>query len=117
MRARAIKVGAALVLAALAGGGVAWATGGDERDESVTGAAAERARAAALAHTGEGRVTGVERESDGGAAWEVEVARSDGSTSEVKLDERYGVVGVERESQDDDDGAEEAEKDDNEAGE
>ncbi|MGH2948729.1 MAG: hypothetical protein ACRDPC_21155 [Solirubrobacteraceae bacterium] len=117
MRSRAIKIGAAVVLAALAGGGVAWATAGDERDESVTGTAAERARAAALAHTGAGQVTGVERDSDGGAAWEVEVVRSDGSTSEVVLDERYGVVGVERDDENADDGAGDAESDDDEAGE
>jgi hypothetical protein len=112
MRARVVKIGAAVVLAALAGGGVAWATGGDEPDESVTGTAADRARVAALAHTGAGRVTGVERESDGRAAWEVEVARSDGSTSEVHLDARYDVVGVEREDEKDDEGAGDTENDD-----
>jgi hypothetical protein len=95
MRGRLIKIAAALVLlAGLTGGGVAWATAGDDEDEMVTGPAAERARAAALARVGEGRVTAVERENEGGAAFEVEVTRSDGSTVEVMLDASYGVVSV-----------------------
>jgi len=95
MRGRLIKIAAGLTLvAALAGGGVAWATAGDD-EESVTGPAADRARAAALRHVGAGRATGVERESEGGATWEVEVARADGSTVDVLLDAGYRVVGVE----------------------
>ena len=93
MRPRMIKIGAlVVVLAALAGGGVAWGTSGDD-DESVTGPGADRARAAALAHVGDGQVVGVEREGEGGAVWEVEITRSDGSTVEVALDENYKVVG------------------------
>jgi hypothetical protein len=97
MRARIAKIGAGLVLlAGLAGGGAAWATAGDDegdRDELVSGPAAERARAAALAHVGDGTITGVEREEEGEAVWEVEVARPDGSTVEVQLDAGYAVVG------------------------
>jgi hypothetical protein len=81
-----------VVLAALAGGGAAWGTSGDD-DENVTGPAADRARAAALAHVGQGQVVGVEREAEGGAVWEVEITRKDGSTVEVALDENYKVVG------------------------
>jgi uncharacterized membrane protein YkoI len=94
MRGRLIRIGAAVaVLGALAGGGVAWATAGDEDDDAmVTGRAAEQARTAALAHAGGGRVTGVEREDEDGAAWEVEVKRADGSTLEVMLDANYKVV-------------------------
>lgn len=92
MRPRIIKLGAVVVvLAALAGGGVAWGTAGDD-DENVTGPAADRARAAALAHV-DGQVVGVEREAEGAAVWEVEIKRSDGSTVEVALDESYNVVG------------------------
>jgi hypothetical protein len=112
MRTRLIKIGAALVvLAALAGGGVAWATAGDD-DEMVTGPAAERARAAALAHVGQGRVTGVEREDEDGAAWEVEVARSDGSTVEVMLDAGYDVVSSGGDDEEDDDEVGEGEGED-----
>jgi hypothetical protein len=101
MRARLIRVGAALiVLAALAGGGVAWATAGDD-DENVTGPGADKARAAALAHVGDGRVIAVERESEEGAAWEVEVARADGSMVEVVLDADFGVVATANEEDED----------------
>ena len=103
MPMRLMKIGAGAVLvAALAGGGAAWATSGDD-EGSVTGPAAERARAAALDHLGAGRATEVERESEGDAAWEVEVARVDGSTVEVLLDESYDVIGVESDSEDRDD--------------
>jgi hypothetical protein len=93
MRPKIIKLGAlVVVLAALAGGGVAWGTAGDD-DQNVTGPDADRARAAALAHVGDGRVVGVEREAEGAAVWEVEITRSDGSTVEVALDSNYDVVG------------------------
>lgn len=102
MRTRLIKIGAgAVVLAALAGGGVGWATSGDDDDQPATGPAAERARAAALAHVGGGTVIGVERESEGDAAWEVEVRRADGSVLELVLDERYSVVADATEGADD----------------
>lgn len=103
MRAR-VKVGAAVVLlGALAGGGAGWATAGgasagDDRDEVATGAAAERARAAAVAHLGGGRATGVERESEGREAWEVEVTRADGSTVDVSLDESYHAIAADPDS-------------------
>ncbi len=98
MRARMRKIPVAIVVvAALSAGGAAWATSGrvtagDDRDESVSGPGAERAGAAAVAHLGGGRVTGVERESEGREAWEVEVTRADGSTVDVSLDESYGVI-------------------------
>jgi uncharacterized membrane protein YkoI len=92
LRKRVVKIGAAVVvLAALAGGGAAWGTSGDD-DENVTGPAADKARATALAHV-DGQVVGVEREAEGGAVWEVEITRKDGSTVEVALDENYKVVG------------------------
>jgi hypothetical protein len=97
MRTRLVKVTAgAVLIAALAGGGVAWATAGDD-EGNVTGPAADRARAAALAHVGSGKATEVERE---GSSWEVEVQRADGSTLEVHLDSAYEVVGSETDSED-----------------
>ena len=94
MRARMLKLGGGAVLvAALAGGGAAWATAGGDGG-SATGPAADRASAAALAHVGGGKVTEVERESESGGAWEVEIRRPDGSTVEVVLDAGYGVLGA-----------------------
>lgn len=108
MRRRLLKIGAVVVvLGALAGGGVAWGTAGDD-DENVTGPDADRAKAAALAYVGDGQVVGVEQEGEGGA-WEVEITRPDGSTVEVALDQNYEVVGSGDEEDDDgpgdDDGA------------
>jgi len=98
MRRRLIKIGAGVaLLAALTGGGVAWATSGGE--ENVTGPEAERARAAALAHVGGGTAIGVERES---GAWEVEIRTADGSIVEVTLDGSYRVTGGDSEGDDSD---------------
>jgi hypothetical protein len=37
----------------------------------------------------------VERDSEQGATWEVEIANADGSTSDVRLDANYHVIVVE----------------------
>ena len=101
MRGRLVKlVAGAALLAAVAGGGVAWATAGDDDEGSATGPAADRARTAALAHVGGGEVTEVERDSEGGAVWEVEVERADGSTLEVRLNAAYTVIGAEADDED-----------------
>ena len=98
------KVGAAAAVAllAIAGGGVAIAAGGDDDDDAsdtpITGAALDRAEAAALAHTGGGRVTGTEV-GDEESRYEVEVTLADGSQVDVQLDERFRVVGDEREDE------------------
>ena len=42
-----------------------------------------------------GTANSVERDSENGATWEVEVRRTDGSTVDVRLDEAYGVVVIE----------------------
>ena len=41
-----------------------------------------------------GRVTSVERETDGGAAWEVQVTGPDGPPVDVALDRAYRIVGA-----------------------
>jgi hypothetical protein len=83
---------------ALAAGGVGAATafgGGDDGDQQATGPGAERAREAALALFPGGRANAVERDSENGATWEVEVTRADGRTVDVRLDNGYGLVVVE----------------------
>ena len=37
----------------------------------------------------------MERDSENGATWEVEVTRGDGTTVDVRLDENFGVVVIE----------------------
>ena len=99
MRGRMIKIGVGVVaVLALAGGGVAWATGGGDDDKPLTGPARERAITAALEHTRAGTVTETET-GDDGAAYGVEVRLDDGRQVEVELDENFNVIGQE---QDDD---------------
>ena len=77
------------------------ATSGDDDvgDDSgpITGEALERASEAALAHTGEGRVTETELD-DEDSYYEVEVTLDDGSQVDVQLDEDFNVVGSEADS-------------------
>ncbi len=92
--------GAALVLAAgLAG--VGRAVGGDDGDQNVSGPAADRAKAAAIKAFPGGRVNAVERDSEQGATWEVEVTRPDGKTVDVRLDANFQQVGVDSDSEED----------------
>jgi hypothetical protein len=103
-RERARKTGVALgvaVVAALGAGGaaIAQAGGGEEAENSVTGPRAEQARAAALRITNGGTANSVERDSENGATWEVEVTRPDGKTVDVRLDQRYKLVVVEGDSE------------------
>ena len=82
-----------LVLAAVAAG---IAIGGAGRDDEtpITGTALERASAAALAHTGGGRVTDTEAGDEEGP-YEVEVTLADGSRVDVHLDAAFNVLGDE----------------------
>jgi len=105
MRKRTVGVilGAAVLSTSVATG-VAFAGGGDDSGNqhegtSVTGPDADRATAAALTQTGGVRANAVERDSENGATWEVEVVNPDGSTSDVRLDASYQVVVVERDSE------------------
>ena len=98
------------ILAISAGGvGVAAATGGiggDDGDATVSGPGADQATAAALEITHGGTANSVERDSENGATWEVEVTKPDGNTVDVRLDESYGLVVVEGDSEQGDQGAE-----------
>jgi hypothetical protein len=99
-----IVPGAILAIAA-GGAGVAAATGGgDEGDQSLSGHGAEQATAAALQITHGGSANSVERDSENGATWEVEVTKPDGNTVDVRLDENYELVVVEGDSEDADQG-------------
>jgi hypothetical protein len=102
-----LAVAAVVAIGAVSAGIAIGSAGGDE--SPLTGAAYERATAAALAHTGGGAVTETET-GDDGAAFEVEIELADGTDVEVALDERFKVVGQER----DDDGAEDEDQADDE---
>jgi hypothetical protein len=94
-----------VVLALSAGGvGVAVAAGGGEdAKEQVSGPAADRAREAALA-AHPGTANAVERDSENGATWEVEITGDDGRTVDVRLDENYKVIVVEGDGEDEGEG-------------
>jgi hypothetical protein len=84
----------ALLVTGLAGGAAAVASG-DGEEGQVSGPAADRAVAAALAETGGGTANAVERDSENGAVWEVEVTKTDGSTVDVRLAADFSTVVVE----------------------
>jgi len=97
-RTALLSAGAAVVAVLGVGGGVAVATS-DDGEAEVTGPQADRAIAAALQVTHGGTANSVERDSENGATWEVEVRRPNGSTVDVRLDERFNLVVVEPDSE------------------
>ena len=84
--------GAAAAIALTAGAGLAGGFGGEDGgDVPITGEALTSASAAALAHTGGGRVTGTEV-GDEESYYEVEVTLADGRQVDVQLDRDFKVV-------------------------
>ena len=83
---------AAAIVAGGTGAGIAAANGGDDHEAPITGDALDKASAAALEHTGEGRVTETEV-GDEESYYEVEVTLDDGSQVDVQLDKSFDVVG------------------------
>jgi uncharacterized membrane protein YkoI len=101
-RTAAIIAGVAITGAVAAGGGIALATGGgDDSEPPISADALDEASAAALDHTGEGRVTDTEV-GDEESYYEVEVTLDDGSQVDVQLDEQFQVVSSENDGPDDD---------------
>ena len=90
----AVVAAAEIVALALGGAAIAGAAGGGDDDKSETpiaGQALDRASAAALDHTGGGKVTATEAGDEEGA-YEVEVTRADGSQVDVHLDKGFNVL-------------------------
>jgi len=97
-----LLIAGGVVAAAIAGTAVAAAGGDDDNEAPITGSALDRATAAALEHTREGRVTETEV-GDEDSYYEVEVTLDDGSQIDVQLDRDFQVVGDEVDSPGDDD--------------
>jgi len=81
---------------------------GEEKGENdsakmATGPDAERAKAAALQST-PGEAVAVERDSENGATWEVEVKKSDGVSADVRLDDAFKVLAAENDTEREDAG-------------
>jgi uncharacterized membrane protein YkoI len=101
-KTKLILAGGVLAVGLAAGTGVAVATAGgddDHTDTPISDADLERATAAALRHTGGGRVTGTEV-GDEESYYEVEVTLADGSQVDVQLDESFQIVGQDQDRQD-----------------
>ena len=86
-----VAAGAAVVVLGGVGAGIAVAGGGDDSEAPIPAADLDRATAAALEHTGEGRVTETEV-GDEESYYEVEVTLDDGTQVDVQLDEDFQVV-------------------------
>jgi uncharacterized membrane protein YkoI len=93
-RNRVLATTSALLAFIAAGTGVAVANS-DNGDATVSGPQARQATSAALDATRGGRANSVERDSENGATWEVEITKPDGTTVDVRLDEKYNVVVIE----------------------
>jgi uncharacterized membrane protein YkoI len=105
MRTRTkVFTGVATAALVLGGVGVAAASGAaddDGAERSITGDALQKASQAALAHTGEGEVTGTEVGDEEGY-YEVEVTLDDGTETDVHLDKHFTVTSTEGDGADDD---------------
>jgi uncharacterized membrane protein YkoI len=96
-----VIVGGAVLALAAGGAGAAVAVGSGHDDEGgATGPGADQAKAAALKLYPGGQANAVERDSENGATWEVEVRKADGSTVDLRLDQNYQLVVAEADSED-----------------
>jgi uncharacterized membrane protein YkoI len=95
---KAIIVGGSVLAIAAGGAATAIATS-DDGEGGATGPQADQAKAAALQITNGGQANAVERDSENGATWEVEVTKPDGSTVDVRLDQNHQLVVVEGDSE------------------
>ena len=93
---RALAIAALVVIVAAVAAGFAVGAARDTDERPIEGAALPRASAAALAHTGGGRVTETEAQDEEGF-YEVEVTLANGSEIDVHLDRSFAVVGDEAE--------------------
>ncbi len=99
MKRKVVAVGASVVALAAGGAGAALAVGGDDQEGKTTGPAADRAAAKALEFAPGGTVRAVERDSENGATWEVEVTKPDGTTVDVRLDGDLSLVVIDDDSE------------------
>ena len=106
-----IAIAVVAALAAFSGSLAIAATRGDDSEQPITGSALASASAAALEHTGGGRVTETEVGDDEGS-YEVEVTLENGSEVDVHLDRNFDVIdsSADRPGHDDDSRQDDGEK-------
>jgi hypothetical protein len=105
-KTKILGAAAAVVGLTAAGASIASAGGGEDDDATdtpIAGTDLDRASAAALEHTGEGRVTETEV-GDEESFYEVEVTLDSDGQVDVQLDEQFKVVGSEADSESEDEG-------------
>jgi Peptidase propeptide and YPEB domain len=111
---KTVAIAAAVAAVAAGGVGIAYAVGGGESEEQVTGPEAKKAIAAALDQVGGGEVLEAEyQEAEGTGVYEVEIQRPDGSQVEVHVSGDYQALGT---AADDDTGSEDEGAEDEGAG-
>ncbi len=100
-RTTRIVIAAAVTVGGLATAGIAAvsASTDDDTDTPISGTDLQQASDAALASTGQGRVTGTEV-GDEESYYEVEVTLDDGTEVDVQLDANFNVVGSKADSAD-----------------
>ena len=97
---RYVIVGGSVLALAAGGTGAAVAIGSGDDEGGATGPGADQAKAVALKLYPGGHANSVERDSENGATWEVEVGKADGGTVDVRLDQNYQLVVAEADSED-----------------
>jgi hypothetical protein len=97
---RYVIAGGSVLALAAGGAGAAVAIGSGDDEGGATGPGADQAKAAALKLYPGGPANSVERDSENGATWEVEVGKADGGTVDVRLDQNYQLVVAEADSED-----------------
>lgn len=104
-RSTRIAIAAVAAVAGLATAGVAAVSAStsddNEIDTPITGTDLQKASDAALASTGQGRVTGTEV-GDEESYYEIEVTLDNGTEVDVQLDKGFKVVGSEPDTADSD---------------
>jgi uncharacterized membrane protein YkoI len=95
-----VIVGGSILVLAAGGAGAAVAIGSGDDEGGATGPGADQAKVAALQLYPGGQANSVERDSENGATWEVEIAKPDGGTVDVRLDQNYKLVVAEADSED-----------------
>ena len=98
----AIAGGVAVVALGTAGAVAVSARDNDDTETPIVGPDLQRASDAALAHTGQGRVTGTEV-GDEESYYEVEVTLDNGAQVDVQLDRSFHVVDATADSDTDSD--------------
>lgn len=95
-----VIAGGSILALAAGGAGAAVAIGSGDDNGAASGPGADQAKATALGLYPGGHANSVERDSENGAAWEVEIRKADGSTVDVRLDSNYRLVVAEADSED-----------------